>query len=156
MLIQLLLAGGASPVLAADPLPHRSQAAARFGARPAGNEPGGHGAADVDTAFEMAGTDDAVDAAMAAVRPGGRVVLAGIPGGDRTSFRASVARRKGLTIAMSRRMNEAYPRAIALAGSGRVALGPLVTHTAPLADVAGAFRLAARRDGLKVVVRPGG
>jgi L-iditol 2-dehydrogenase len=156
MLIQLLLAGGASPVLAADPLPHRSQAAARLGARPVGIEPAGHGDPDVDTAFEVAGTDDAVNAAMAAVRPGGRVVLAGIPGGDRTSFRASVARRKGLTIAMSRRMNEAYPRAIALAGSGRMALGPLVTHTAPLADVADAFRLAARREGLKVVVRPGG
>ena len=112
MLIQLLLAGGAGRVVAADPLPHRLRAAARFGAQAAGPEQAGDG---VDTAFEAAGTDDAVDAAMTAVRPGGRVVLAGIPsGGDRTSFRASVARRKGLTIAMSRRMNDAYPRAIAL------------------------------------------
>jgi L-iditol 2-dehydrogenase len=84
------------------------------------------------------------------------VVLAGIPsGGDRTSFRASVARRKGLTIAMSRRMNDAYPRAIALAASGRVDLASLVTRTAPMTEVADAFAAAARRDGLKVVVRPG-
>jgi L-iditol 2-dehydrogenase len=151
MLIQLLLAGGASRVVAADPLPHRRRAAARFGAHLAAED-----AADVDTAFEVAGTDDAVDAAMAAVRPGGRVVLVGIPGHDRTSFRASVARRKGLTIAMSRRMNDTYPRAIELAGSARVDLGSLVTSTAPLADVADAFRLAVRREGLKVVVRPGG
>jgi L-iditol 2-dehydrogenase len=153
MLIQLLLAGGAGRVLAADPLPHRLRAAARFGAQTAGPEPAGEG---VDTAFEVAGTDDAVDAAMTVVRPGGRVVLAGIPtGGDRTSFRASVARRKGLTIAMSRRMNDAYPRAIALAASGRVDLASLVTRTAPLTEVADAFATAARRDGLKVVVRPG-
>ena len=51
MLVQLLLAGGASRVLAADPLPHRRQAAARFGARPAGRDAG-----DVDAAFEAAGT----------------------------------------------------------------------------------------------------
>ena len=159
MLIQLLLAGGASRVVAADPLPHRRQAAVRFGAQaagpePAGPEPAGDGAAEVDTAFEVAGTDDAVHAAMTAVRPGGRVVLAGIPDGDRTSFRASVARRKGLTIAMSRRMNDAYPRAIALAAAGRVDLASLVTRTVPLAEVADAFETAARREGLKVVVRP--
>ncbi|HEY2490792.1 MAG TPA: alcohol dehydrogenase catalytic domain-containing protein [Streptosporangiaceae bacterium] len=153
MLIQLLLAGGAARVVAADPLPHRLRAAARFGAREAGPEPAGDG---VDTAFEAAGTDDAVDAAMTMVRPGGRVVLAGIPGGgDRISFRASVARRKGLTIAMSRRMNDAYPRAIALAASGRVDLASLVTRTTPMTEVADAFAAAARRDGLKVVVRPG-
>ncbi len=112
LLIQLLLAGGASRVIAADLLAHRRQAAAGFGAglaAAAGGAPGWD-AGPADTAFEVAGTDDAVDAAMAAARPGGRVVLAGIPGGDRTSFRASVARRKGLTIAMSRRMNETYPR----------------------------------------------
>jgi L-iditol 2-dehydrogenase len=153
MLIQLLLAGGAGRVVAADPLPHRLRAAARFGAQAAGPEPAGDG---VNTAFEAAGTDDAVDAAMTAVRPGGRVVLAGIPsGGDRTSFRASVARRKGLTIAMSRRMNDAYPRAIALAAAGRVDLASLVTRTVPLTEVTDAFAAAARREGLKVVVRPG-
>ena len=154
MLIQLLLAGGASRVVAADPLPHRRQAAVRFGAQAAGPEPAAEGAADVDTAFEVAETDDAVHAAMTVVRPGGRVVLAGIPDGDRTSFRASVARRKGLTIAMSRRMNDAYPRAIALAASGRVDLASLVTRTVPLAEVADAFATVARREGLKVVVRP--
>ncbi len=166
MLIQLLLAGGAARVVAANPLPHRRRAAVRFGAQAAGPKLGApdlagpelggnrNGAAEVDTAFEVAGTDDAVHAAMTVVRPGGRVVLAGIPDGDRTSFRASVARRKGLTIAMSRRMNDAYPRAIALAASGRVDLASLVTRTVPLAEVTDAFATAARREGLKVVVRP--
>jgi L-iditol 2-dehydrogenase len=74
--------------------------------------------------------------------------------GDRTSFRASVARRKVLYFAISRRMNDAYPRAFSLAASGRVDLGSLVTRTAPLTDVADAFAAAARREGLKVVVRP--
>ena len=41
---------------------------------------------EVDVAFEAAGDDDALDAAIAAARPGGRVVLVGIPDGDRTSL----------------------------------------------------------------------
>ncbi len=91
---------------------------------------------------------------MESVRPGGRVVLGGIPDGDITTFPASLARRKGLTIAMVRRMNEIYPRAIALAARGAVSLDPLVTTRAPLADAADAFATAQRRDGLKVVLTP--
>ena len=52
----------------------------------------------LDVAIEAAGIQAAVDAAVEAVRPGGRVVLAGIPSDERTSFTASTARRKGLTI----------------------------------------------------------
>jgi L-iditol 2-dehydrogenase len=180
LLIQVLRAAGAESVVAADPLPHRRDAAAKAGADrvadpgpllraaaagpsqaegasavvsepPARRELVGDG---VDVAFETAGTNDAVRLAMDAARPGGRVVLAGIPGDDVTAFRASVARRKGLTIAMVRRMNEAYPRAISMAARGRVDLGPLVSHRVPFAEVSSAFSAAARRTGLKVVVEP--
>jgi L-iditol 2-dehydrogenase len=51
----------------------------------------------VDVAFETGG-DDALADAIAAVRPGGRVVLVGIPDGDRTTFPAAGARRKELTL----------------------------------------------------------
>ena len=63
--------------------------------------------------------------AMTATWAGGRVVLGGIPDDDTTTFRAAVARRKGLTIAMVRRMNEVYPRAIALAAGHKVDLTSL-------------------------------
>jgi L-iditol 2-dehydrogenase len=82
------------------------------------------------------------------------VVLAGIPGNDTTAFRASLARRKGLTIAMVRRMNEVYPRAISLVARGVVALEPLVSRRAPLEEVADAFGAAERRTGLKVIITP--
>jgi len=170
LLIQVLRAAGARSVVAADPLAHRREAAAKFGADrvidPAAGaavpgEPAG--AADtlpegaesgVDVAFEIAGTNDAVRLAIDAVRPGGRIVLAGIPDDDLTTFSASAARRKGLTIAMVRRMNEAYPRAISMAARGQVDLGPVVTHHFPLTDVARAFSAANRRAGLKVIVEP--
>jgi L-iditol 2-dehydrogenase len=91
---------------------------------------------------------------MASVRPGGRVVLAGIPGDDAIRFPASVARRKGLTIAMVRRMNEVYPRAISLAVRGVVDLGSVVTSRVGLGEVQAAFADGARRTGLKVVIEP--
>ena len=112
----------------------------------------------MDVAFEAAGarssSGDAVRLAMESVRPGGRVVLAGIPGDDAIRFQASVARRKGLTIAMVRRMNHVYPRAISLAARGVVDLGGLVSRRAGLGSAAEAFGDAAQRTGLKVVIEP--
>jgi L-iditol 2-dehydrogenase len=152
LLIQVLKAAGASSVLAVEPLAHRREAAARLGA----DQVVGSGVEDagVDVAFEAAGNDEAVGLAMASVRPGGRVVLAGIPGDDSIGFGASLARRKGLTIAMVRRMNEVYPRAIGLAARGVVDLGSVVTSRFGLGEVREAFADGARRTGLKVVVEP--
>ena len=163
LLIQVLRAAGAARVAAFDPLPHRREAASRLGADLTADPALAGSAADlgeltgdgVDVAFEMAGTDGGVQLAMAAARPGGRVVLGGIPGDDQTRFQASVARRKGLTIAMVRRMNETYPRAIGLAAAGQADLHSLVSHRFPLAKAEDAFGAAARRRGLKVIVEPG-
>jgi L-iditol 2-dehydrogenase len=82
------------------------------------------------------------------------VVLAGIPGDDTIRFGASAARRKGLTIALVRRMNEVYPRAIGLATRRVVDLESLVSRRAGLGEVAEAFGDGARRTGLKVIVEP--
>ena len=164
LVLQVARIAGATTVVAVDPLRHRREAARRLGADVvaapdevrdpdsavwrAGDRYGVH------TAFEVAGTDDAVGLAVAAARPGGRVVLAGIPDDDRTSFPASHARRKGLTILMSRRMKDVYPRAIDLWRSGRVDVRSLVSAAYPLEKVGEAFPAAAARTGLKVVVNP--
>jgi L-iditol 2-dehydrogenase len=165
LLLQVARAAGAATIVAVDPLPHRLEAARRFGAdlvvtpdeagdlstlaaRAGGNRYGVH------VAFEVAGTDDAVTLAVEAARPGARVVLVGIPAGDRTSFPAGHARRKGLTILMSRRMKEVYPRAIDLVRSGRVDVRSVVSAAFPLDEVGKAFTVAVARTGLKVVVQP--
>jgi L-iditol 2-dehydrogenase len=163
LLVQLLRAVGAGEVVAVDPLPHRREAAARAGANVTADPADASGpaavhdlvGAGVDTAFEMAGTGGAVKLAVQAARPGGRVVLGGIPADDCIRFPASVSRRKGLTIAMVRRMNEVYQRAIHLAMSGQVDLAAVVTGRFPLARAADAFAAAARRGGLKVIIEPG-
>ncbi|MFI5891448.1 zinc-binding dehydrogenase [Actinoplanes sp. NPDC051513] len=148
MLIQLARLAGATRVLAADPLPHRLAAAAGLGAAPLTDS-------EADLVFEVSGSDAAVEAALRAAKPGARVILVGIPDGDRTTFPASIARRKGLTLVLSRRMGEVYPRAIDLAAQKRVDLTSLVSAAFPLAEIATAMTTAAARTGLKVVAHPG-
>lgn len=162
LLVQLALVAGAARVVAVDPLEHRRQAALKYGAALAlaPEDLSDHAAiADavgplgVDIAFEVAGVNDAVEQAIAVAMPGARVVLVGIPGDDRTSFGASAARRKGLTLVMVRRMKEdVYPRGINLVEQGRVDALSIVTHRFPLDRVEEAFTQAASRVGLKVVV----
>jgi L-iditol 2-dehydrogenase len=156
MLVQAVRVAGAARVVAVEPLEHRREAAARSGAGPvlSPEEAAGHGG-EVDIAFEVAGTDDAVATSMQLVRAGGRLVLAGIPDDDRTTFPAALARRKGLTIAMARRMKEAYPRAIDLVRREAVDLSWLASKSFALADAAEAFPVAARREGLKILVQAG-
>ncbi|MFC0526208.1 zinc-dependent alcohol dehydrogenase [Phytohabitans kaempferiae] len=150
LLVQLAQLMGARAVYATEPLPHRQRAAEAFGASLVDNPDG----LDVDVAFEVAGTDPAVEAAMVAAAPAARVVLVGIPDGDTTTFPASVARRKGLTIAMVRRMKETYPRAIDLVRRGLVDVSTVVSARHPLDETGDAFEAAVARHGLKVVVEP--
>lgn len=112
---------------------------------------GGRG---LDVAIEAAGDNAAVDAAVEAVRPGARIVLAGIPTEKRTAVSASSARRKGLTLAWARRMKDTYPEAIDLVARGVIDVRSGVTHTFPLEESARAFEAAVRREGLKIIIRP--
>jgi L-iditol 2-dehydrogenase len=106
----------------------------------------------VDVAFETAGENEALEDAITSVRPGGRVIVVGITANDRTSFTASVARQKELTIQVVHRMKFTYPRAIQLVASGKVDVRSLVTHRFLLEQAQEAFRMAGRREGLKVIV----
>jgi len=158
MTIQMLRLSGAVEILATDVVPERLQAAQRLGAdwvchageqdavRAIKEHTGGRG---VDVVIEAAGVLETVPQAVEAVRPGGTVVIVGIPPEDRISFVVSTARRKGLTIKFDRRMAHTYPRSIDLVASGRVNIRPLATHHFPLERTAEAIELVlARRDGV--------
>jgi L-iditol 2-dehydrogenase len=164
LVLQAARLAGAGQLFATDigERPHRLEAARSLGAvvfaaeggREAGAIRDALGGAGLDAAIEAAGENAAVDAAVEAVRPGARVVLAGIPAEERTSFNAATARRKGLTLVLSRRMKHTYPRAIRLAENGQVDLRSPVTHRFPLERGPEAFAAAARREGLKVLIEP--
>ncbi|KMO66903.1 zinc-dependent alcohol dehydrogenase [Mycolicibacterium chlorophenolicum] len=156
--VQVARRAGARRVYVVEPLEHRRATALRCGADAAFTPADGAAAVldatcgrGADVVIEMAGTDGAIATAVEAIRPGGRIALGGIPSQHLSSFPAAAARRKGLTFAMVRRMNDTYPRAIDLATSG-VDLDALVTLRRPLADAADTFVAAADRTGDKVVV----
>jgi len=162
--IQMARAAGASEIIATDLLPHRLEAAKGMGAHktylatPEGSERtpilvGTH-KLGVDVAFEVAGDNSAVETAIETVKPGGIVVLCGIPSNNHTHFKASTARRKGLTLKMVRRMKHTYPRAIKLVETGQVDVRSVVSHRFPLEQAETAFEIARRREGLKIIVNP--
>jgi L-iditol 2-dehydrogenase len=149
---------GAARVLVSEPLGHRRATALRFGADAAWDPDtvedelmrmtAGRG---VDVVIEMAGNDDAIGTAVACARPGARVALGGIPSTPRSSFPAAAARRKGLTFAMVRRMQDTYAQAIELATTG-IDLDDLVSDRFPLERSAEAFEHAVGRAGDKTVI----
>ena len=153
MVVQLAKLSGAVEIFATDKLPHRLEAAQQMGATAVFPADQTSDIPEVDVAFEVAGDQGAVDTAVDSCKPGGRVVLCGIPSDDKTSFKASTVRRKGLTIKVVRRMKHTYPRAIALVSAGLIDVESLITHRFLLADSAEAFKVAQAREGLKVVIQ---
>ncbi len=156
LLVQLARVGGAGRVVAVEPLAHRREAATRYGADVVlgPQEVDLLLVDDCDTVFEAAGSDDAVLTCLRLAVPGATVMLVGIPEDDATRFPAGLARRKGVSLVLVRRMKEMYERTTRLVASGQVDVRSLVDRVYPLEEAADAFRAAGRREGLKVVVAP--
>ncbi len=159
--IQMAKLAGAARIFATDRLSHRLDFAVECGATDVliadGNEANSilnlTGRRGLDVTFETAGDDgDAVETAIESSKSGATCVLVGIPSTDKTDFTASTARKKGMTLKLSRRMKNTYPLAIKLLAAGMVNLNPLITHRYSMMDYASAFEMAASRKGIKVFI----
>ncbi len=148
-ILQLAKLSGAEPVYVTDKFDWRLRVAERYGAIPINCDNAdpaevvkqasdGRG---VDVAIEAAWADHSIQQAADMARLGGRLVLVGIPGPDKFAIKHSTARRKGLTIRMSRRMKHVYPRAIKLAETGKVDLTGIVSHRFVLAQTPEAYAM---------------
>ena len=112
----------------------------------------------VDCVFECAGQRETLDQAVEILRPGGMLLIVGIPEVDRVSFPIHTLRRKEITIRNVRRQEGCMAAAIDLIVSGAAPVDQLVTHHFPLAGSQAAFDLVADyRDGVvKAMIHPGG
>jgi L-iditol 2-dehydrogenase len=112
----------------------------------------------VDLVVETAGTAEAVELCLGQVgfvRPGGRVILTGLPH-DPARIEFFWVVRREIDVRGSMIYRDEFGEAIALLAAGQVRVAPLLTHRYPLEDIDQA--LAAHRDpaSIKVAVFPGG
>src|SRR5207253_9355725 len=105
----------------------------------------------VDCVIETAGAAEAVNYALALVRPGGRVVLTGLPHEPTPVEFFSVVRRE-VTILGSMIYQDEFAEAMRLVADGTVKTRPLVTHHFALETISDAFVAHAQPGSIKVTV----
>lgn len=143
-------AAGASAVYATDKIKERLDAARLHGAVWTGNPEQSDVVSDIlnhagelDAVVECCGDQEALDQAVELLKPGGELLILGIPDVDRVSFDISHLRRKEIRIQNVRRQNRCTPRAIDLVSSERIEAGFMATHTFDLDAAQKAFELVA-------------
>jgi L-iditol 2-dehydrogenase len=83
------------------------------------------------------------------LRPGGKIILVGIPRENRISVSIDQARRKEITIVNIRRQNRSTEESIDILAAKKVNIDFLVTHKFPFKDAIKAFEIAAGyKDGV--------
>ena len=97
-----------------------------------------------DIAFESSGNARALQSALAAVGPGGRIVQVGLGGEMTLPVNTIVA--KEIELFGTFRFNEEFDWAVSLLSSGRVDVRPLLTETVPFTDAQRGFELASDRS----------
>ena len=107
----------------------------------------------VDCVVETAGTADAVTEALNLVRPGGRVVLTGLPHEPTPVAFFSVVRRE-VTITGSMIYQDEFGEAMRLVAAGHVRTRPLITHRFTLDQIDRAFDVHRDPASIKVAVVP--
>ena len=112
----------------------------------------------VDAVFECSGDPACLGQAVAVLKPGGTLVLAGIPAVDRVSFDVHAMRRKELRLLNVRRQCGCVGPVIEMVCAGRIDPRPLLTHRFSLPRIAEAFELVASHgDGVvKAVIELSG
>ena len=100
----------------------------------------------LDVVFECCGQQDAIDNAVDLLKPGGKLMVIGIPEFDRWSFPVDISRRKELCIQNVRRQNEAVQPALDMMASGEISVASMATHRFPFEKSKEAFDLVAAYD----------
>jgi len=150
-------AQGASRVYMTDKIDARLAVAARAGADWAGNPNAQDVVAEIsrreplllDAVFECSGYQGAMDQAIELLKPGGKLLLIGIPSINRISFDINLLRRKELVIQNVRRQNNCVQRAIELIARKEIDVNVMVTHHLPFAQAQAGFDMVTDyKDGV--------
>ena len=153
---------GTGRVWVTDLIPERLAAAQQMGATWSGNPKTEAVVARIleeqplglDAVFECAGKPETLEQALELLKPGGHLVIVGIPHETRVSFPIDALRRKEITINNVRRQNHCVQLALDLVSAGAIRVDPLLTHRFQPEQAQEAFEtVAAYRDGvIKAVI----
>lgn len=102
--------------------------------------------AGMDAVFECAGQQETLDQALEILKPGGKLIMVGIPRQDRVSFIIDKMRRKEITLINIRRQNGCTQKCIDLIAEGKINTDFMHTHSFKLADTSKAFEMVAKYD----------
>jgi len=149
-------------VYVTDRADHRIDAAVRLGASWGGN-PDRMGISDeilkrepdgLDAVFECCGDQDALDQAVALLKPGGKLLIIGIPATGQIRMDIHTLRRKEINILNVRRQNNCMQAAVDRLRENPGLWDSLVTHVFGLEETGRAFETAAgHSDGvIKAVI----
>lgn len=157
------LAAGVKRVYMTDKIDARLKIASEMGAHYTANPDNTDIVMDIltretqglDIVYECCGKQEAVDQAVQLLKPGGQLMMIGIPAFDRWSFDVDALRRKEINIQNVRRQNGAVEKTLSMIANGSLKPDRMQTHTMDFNRVAEAFDMVANyRDGVvKAMVR---
>ncbi len=151
------IAKGASKVYISDKINERVKLAKKNGAVYAGNPDETDIVKEIsekepellDVVFECCGQQEAIDQAIDLLKPGGKLMIIGIPEFDRWSFPVDKMRRKEVCIQNVRRQNETLDETLELISDKTVNVAPMATHRFSFDDTKEAFDMVTEyRDGV--------
>jgi len=103
----------------------------------------------LDMVFECCGKQEALDQAVEILKPGGKLIIVGIPEFSRWSMSVETTRRRELLLQFIRRQVDCVEPALEMMKSGRIDVKNMVTHRFPFERTKEAFDLVADyRDGV--------
>ncbi len=152
-----VLAQGAEKVYVTDKINKRLEIADKCGASWTGNPDNEDIVTSIkekepllmDVVFECCGKQEAIDQAIELLKPGGKLMIIGIPEFSRWSFDVDTLRRKEITITNVRRQVDCVETALELMSEGLVDVSLMPTHRFSFEDTQKAFELVADyQDGV--------
>jgi threonine dehydrogenase-like Zn-dependent dehydrogenase len=130
---------GATAVYMTDRRDARTRVALSAGATWAGNP----------DREDVVGAIVSAEQAVTLLKPGGKLMMVGIPEADRISLPIDMARRKEISFQNVRRQNHCLQSALNLIANNRVNVDFMVTHRFPFSETKEAFALVHEyRDGV--------
>jgi L-iditol 2-dehydrogenase len=103
----------------------------------------------MDVVYECSGDPDAISQGIQLLKPGGVLVIVGIPEVDEITFPIHELRRKEITIINIRRQVNCTQKAVNLLANGTINMDSMATHHFALEEIQTAFELVANyKDGV--------